>query len=738
MQTQSLQLYIEDQQVELHDDESVNLTQSIQNVRDIKKIFSDFTQTFNVPASKVNNKIFKHFHNFNIDGFDARTKKDAVLNLNYKPFKKGKVKFEGVQMNNNKPVNYRLTFFGDTITMKDLFGEDKLDALEALQNLQIEYTSTSISGYMDTPLNLTRMGQSFPEAVLVPLITHTERLYYKSGEDTAGTGNLHVGSNVKGVKNEQLKPALRVYYIIKAIEKQYNLEFSTDFFNTTNEPFYNLYMWMHRRKGNIVEDADNATKELTIDNFGDFNFQGNTDIFAPQSNVGFKNDTTGRTAQRSFIALEVTTGSSSKYKLIIRKNGTTFFTSDELTGSQDVTTINGDVGIDNGTDFYTFHFETVSSQAATFNLVVTIRERFKHGVFGSMRNRYMTMEGEVTTSTNIEFNLAREIPEIKVIDFMTGLFQMFNLTAQKLDRDGDTVKTGKFIKVQTLDNFYSSSTQSYDITEFLDKTTSEVNAIMPYNQINLKYEGLQTTFAAKHFETENVEWGTLNYEQETHQDLGQGSYEIKLPFEHMKFERLYNDTGGAATTIQWGWSANLDLESHVGKPLLFYPYKVTSGDAISVQLATDSQVSKTTYYIPSNQVNPKDTTLASPTINFNAELGEYTNQPFKNTLFEVYYKKYIVDTFNKNRRLSKFKAYLPISIISNLKLQDIIVVFTNSYKINTISTNFETGLSNLELINVVSEVILKVDDSDGAKTIDRSPVSIDSMNVTIDNDVLLI
>ena len=77
MQTQSLQLYIEDQQVELHDDESVNLTQSIQNVRDIKKIFSDFTQTFNVPASKVNNKIFKHFHNFNIDGFDARTKKDA-------------------------------------------------------------------------------------------------------------------------------------------------------------------------------------------------------------------------------------------------------------------------------------------------------------------------------------------------------------------------------------------------------------------------------------------------------------------------------------------------------------------------------------------------------------------------------------------------------------------------------------------------------------------------------------
>ena len=354
-----------------------------------------------------------------------------------------------------------------------------------------------------------------------------------------------------------------------------------------------------------------------------------------------------------------------------------------------------------------------------------------------MKNKYFTMEGDITTSTNVEFNLAREIPEIKVIDFLTGLFQMFNLTAQKLDRDNGILQTGNYIKVQTLDQFYASSTSSYDITEHLDKTTSEVNAIMPYNQIKLTYEGLDTTFAAKHYEMENVEWGTLNYEQETHQDLGQGSYQIKLPFEHMKFERLYNATGGTATTIQWGWSANLDLESHVGKPLLFYPHKVTSGDAISVQLATDSKVSKTTYYIPSNQIDPTDTTLASPTINFNAELGEYTNQVFPNTLFKTFYETYIKSTFNKNRRLSKFKAYLPISIISKLKLQDLLVVFTNSYKINTISTNFETGLSNLELINVVADVIIPEDDSQGADTIDKARVRIDSMTVTIDNTVLI-
>ena len=36
MQTQGLQLYVNDEQVDLHDNESISLTQSIQNLRDIK------------------------------------------------------------------------------------------------------------------------------------------------------------------------------------------------------------------------------------------------------------------------------------------------------------------------------------------------------------------------------------------------------------------------------------------------------------------------------------------------------------------------------------------------------------------------------------------------------------------------------------------------------------------------------------------------------------------------------
>ena len=56
---QKIQLYIEGQRVDLFEDESVVLTQTIQNVKDVQKVFTDYSKTFTLPATKENNKIFK-------------------------------------------------------------------------------------------------------------------------------------------------------------------------------------------------------------------------------------------------------------------------------------------------------------------------------------------------------------------------------------------------------------------------------------------------------------------------------------------------------------------------------------------------------------------------------------------------------------------------------------------------------------------------------------------------------
>ena len=58
----TVQVYIEGQRLDLFDDEQINVTSTQQNVQDISKVFTDFSQSFSVPASVKNNEIFHHFY----------------------------------------------------------------------------------------------------------------------------------------------------------------------------------------------------------------------------------------------------------------------------------------------------------------------------------------------------------------------------------------------------------------------------------------------------------------------------------------------------------------------------------------------------------------------------------------------------------------------------------------------------------------------------------------------------
>ena len=89
--------------LDLFGNETISLTQVVQDVKDPGKIFTNFTKTFSIPASKTNNKFFKHYENFTQDvnyAFDARKKVQAKIELNSLPFQQGKLRLEGVDLKN--------------------------------------------------------------------------------------------------------------------------------------------------------------------------------------------------------------------------------------------------------------------------------------------------------------------------------------------------------------------------------------------------------------------------------------------------------------------------------------------------------------------------------------------------------------------------------------------------------------------------------------------------------------
>ena len=673
---QKLQLYIEGQRVDMFNDESVTITQSLQNIKDIGKIFTDFSRTFSLPASKINNKLFKHYYNFDINnGFDARTKKDSKIELNNLPFRDGKIKLEGVDLKNNKPHTYKITFFGSTVTLKDLLGEDSLSVLE--QGLEVHNKVYS-------PSNIQSALALDPKTndVIVPLITHTQRLTYdsSSGNSSKIAGNLFyhngIANAAHGVKWSDLKYAIRLDVIIKAIETKYSVNFSNDFFVNTNESYYDLFIWLHRKKGSV--ESPSGFNESIVNGWSPL-FDADTQTSMVSSSVL---RVFGEVIKYLSIRLILTPSVSTPYSVSLQINGVEAYNTGTVSNTIEIDTSDFDIEQADYSIYISSNADIIFS-----SIVWDIDYRPSGSEIYSI-----TYSTSLYPHTNtFDFNITQQIPEMKVIDLLTSVFKTFNLTAF-------VDKNTSEIVVKTLDSFYASGV-SYDITKYIDVNKSSVNIALPYKEINFQHGDTKTLLAKQHEQLFGKGWGRTEY---TNGEKLDGSiYDIKTGFSELKNERLIDSNGLTDTDIQYGFFVDDNQESYYGLPLLFYPIRQTSSTQISF-LTTDVDKSPmTSYNVPSNSVS-LSSSVSKANINFYAETNEFQRvspNDFTDSLFEVYYKNYITSVFNPSNRILKISAYLPLRILLNYTLADRFVLNGHSYKINSITTNFESGKSELELLN---------------------------------------
>lgn len=669
--------------VNLFKDETVSITQVIQDVKDISKIFTEFTKTFSIPADATNNRIFKHYYNYDIDnGFDGRFKINAYIEINSIRFNTGKVKLEGVDLKDNKPFAYRITYFGDTVNLKDLIGEDKLNALD-LSAYNLNYNA-------DVVLEKLQANVSAND-VIAPFISHTRRYYY----DTVSVGttenfenNLYyrnaTGSNrVQGLLWTSLKYGLRISKIVEAIGLKYGITFSNDFFNSTNLDYHNLYMWLHRQKGNVQGALTGINPPELVTSWNDD--QGTNDYGYLYDNTTLLINDFGNQGYTNMKIRSYTANTVDEYKLYVFRNGIQIYESVNFLGPSFI-----NLGFPTSGTYVTY----IQAQ----NVISFTKLEYELQFTDLPPNPAITLTDYYPTTsfnTNNEFifDIAQQIPEIKTIDFLTGIFKMFNLTAYI--ENGITV-------VKTLDDFYSTG-DIYDITKHVRVEQTSVNVALPYKQITMGYEDTGTLFALKHNQQFNYEWGKQVYQQDPNTDGD--IYNIIAPFSHMKFERLLNEETFDQTDIQWGYSATDNFnastgnyDAYIGKPLLFYPV-LTSGFNMSFKKTNSTNIQISSFIVPSNSLS-LDPNISKVNINFKAEVNEWTGgQLFTDTLYQKHYSEYISGIFNSKNRLTIIKAVLPLSILTKYKLNDRFQIVDKVFRINKITTNLLNGESDIELLN---------------------------------------
>lgn len=678
-------IYIQGQKLEQFDDETITINRSIKNISDISKVFTDFTQSFTVPASANNNTIFKHWYNADVDnGFNSLLRVDAHIEIKTLPFRYGSVQLNSAKLKNGLPYAYDITFFGKSVNLSDLFGDDLLSSLD-FEDYNHDYDSDTVTDAISQ--NTIASGD-----VYYPLISSTTSISLGNG----GADDIINSSN--SLNWLDLKPALRHLRIIEAIENKYNVQFSRVFFDRAI--FYNYFLWLHAKKGRLEAFGSSHLVDLTVDESGEgFDFDATNDT------ITYTNPNS-LTKRGLSVRVNPDTGFESvPYVIEVFNYGVKTY---ERTGS----------GVQNLTfsDVGTFEISLKISSSNTFDFSTVITGTKYVSVFPPYPALpYLDITTKVVT-TSIQtitalLQVSSQMPEFKIKDYFSSLIAEFNLIIEF---------ENNIFNIDTLDNWYSNG-KFYDITKYVDINDITIKKPDAKKQINFLYQKTGAVLGDAYFKNTGTGYGDLKAEY----NIDGTELKIETQFENLMFERLQHETTGDISDIQVGFAIDDKLEPYIGKPFSFYKNGFTySVDDLYIQ---PNYFNRTFHTATEDNIVYNQVTNS---LNFGSDNSTFFQVPIENSLYFNFYKNYIEDLYNSKTRVLNVKCFLPISIIYKLNLNDKLTIQDKKYKISSYTINLTTRETTLELF---TDLGLPAD-----SYADTIPLTVDSTLITVDSDLITV
>ena len=699
----TVQVYIEGQRLDLFDDETINVTSTQQNVQDISKVFTDFSQSFSVPASVKNNQIFHHFYENDIGDladvntlFDFNLRRNGNIEIDFTPFRTGKISLEKAEVKNNKAYSYQITFYGELVSLKDQFGNDNLVDLTYLNNLEHEYSATEIKNRI--------IDGSTDYSVRYPLIVNRNLTYGDGGstdiKPSTGTGAIHY---------DELFPAIKLSQMFAAIGTKYSVAFQGTFLgskryknaflqcqNSDSFQFMTAPQILDITEINYVsgQNTNPASTYFSIaDNTLSYGYESPTQMFPLITTLG-----EWLTLQH-IVRLFITSASNSNIYYIDVFENNQLVQTIERTGTGIV-----EISTDNNTQILNkvVKFNIRATDEITLDTTIYY---FQYGIHSfdplnnQLYNQYTATANNIVLTS--EISVLNYLPDMTVESFFAGILKMFNLTCYPIASD--------IYQIEPLTDWYDKGAV-VDITKYTDIESINVDRVKLYENIEFKYQ--ESESATNTIFRDLTSRGYGNTSENFSYDGG--DFKIELPFENMMMQKF---TG---TNLQIGETINTDGNKYTPKPMIVYMYDELAAD----WSFNDGSHTAQSEYMPFGQ-DLIDSNI-NYTLNFNADISTLLDAIIPNTLFSIYYSPYLSNLYNLKNRETTVKTNLPISLLTNLKLNDRLIIRDKRYMINDMKSNLTTGEVNFTLLNDFSEVIsgganVPVDPlqpSDGAQCLD--------------------
>ena len=662
--------------LDMFKDESVTIKKMVKDLNDPKKLFTSLSRSFSIPASKKNNIIFKHYYNIDIiNGLDSRELMPCKILLNNVTQEVGNLSIEGVKMSNGKAMSYNVRFIGKLSELSRKIGQDKISALD--------FSSNNIASFSPA----SKFSSNTVNDLVFPLASRSSRMLYNSVTkdiNTEGAKNIsYVDStaltgNKYGIIEQDLVGALKVGSILDKIASTYDISFSGVFDETYVR---DLYLWLHKTDKERAGEKNSAEANNINFSSGDdqSGFTAITVLLSGTNIQYFANTYPKKNASIKFTASW--TGDATVF---MRFNGSVAQQVD-VSGST-----SGFLNLSSTSGNVTFSAE--SSTSVTVNLTITITEEDIYN-YTQVTNLY---SASISVGGAGYYEVATNLPTMKILEFLGSLFKMFNIVAE--------VDDALDIKTTHFDHFMSNGV-SRDISEYVDTSSYNVNRPNVFSSMRFKFADPKVAMEIGYEKVNGKQYGELEYDLigQTGVRLSGSEYTLDIPNQRIPLEPLRDLSDDTTTNIIYTQFADLKGAEQQTKPMFTYISRNISGHVVAFD--NGGSVSSIANYIMASNVFTPD--FLPPNNNlkgliglyFSEEINEYnyTNSVVGFGLFSNFYKGLTAMMFDEDKRSVVFKSFLPASLVNKITLSDTLTINNSFYSINSIETNYLSGQSKLDL-----------------------------------------
>ena len=655
------------ERLELFNDEKINVTLSVQNISDISRTFSDFSQSFTVPGSSANNTIFEHFYQNDVDGtIDHNLRRPAYIEIDFVPFRQGVISLERANLKNGLVDNYSISFFGQLTNLKDIFRDIKINQLD-YSSLGFEYNATNVAD---------RITDSVTDYdVRFPLISNNRLWTYADG------GTYDITTDGGSVEYTELFPAVKIARIFDAIQTYFGVTFIGDFF--TDKRFTECFL-----------EAKNATNMSFITEPQNVIFASRSNLvlgnnpYSPADYVSVPNSTVTIVELLDVVRQEITFTITTKSAagtayLDIYKNGI-FDRTYNFDSTGTIPNFISHLDYIGGDIVYNFKLRSTNIMSIGMTVLYEIRTFIDNQQFTN--NSIITANSTVLTGN---LDVSNYLPDFSVSDFFTGIIRQFNFTCVGVSQNT--------FELLPLEDWYNQGA-TIDVTPYIDSESTDVSKIPLFRNIAFKYQQSEAFTNREYFAISNSEYGNTNNAF----NYDGGDFTIDSPFENLLFAESQGTSPANKAII--GYFLNSNYQSYIPKPTLLYMYGNTGALPVNIRFYNGSININLTNYTLFGQDLEKDGENYS--LNFGADNSIILQQTIQNGLFATYYFSYLSNLYNLKQRLTTVKAMLPISILTNLGLNDRLVIRDKRYIINDIRTEITSGEAQLTLYNDFRDIQL--------------------------------